>query len=99
MEVMEKARAGAQQRERERKTQSKELFDSDVLFESTLYGELRNRYLNQSMTAVSQLLNDRGRVLYDDAWLVALCSPLVWESDLRTCLQINVSEPGGVTSG
>ena len=83
MEVMEKARAKAQQRKREKKTRTKELFPSDVLYGSTRYGTLRESYLAQAKEQVLQLVKSNPRVLYDQAWILALMGPLVWESDLK----------------
>ncbi len=48
MQVMEKARADAQQRRRVKKTQTMELFGSEFGHKSTLYDDLRERYLSKS---------------------------------------------------
>lgn len=83
MEVMEKSRADAQKRTRERRTGAKELFDAEVLYESTRYETLRERYLSRTKHRVQQVLQSKKRVPYDEAWILALTSPLVWESDLK----------------
>ncbi len=83
MELMEQARADAQQRKRVQKTQARELFGSDVRYESTLYEELRDRYLSQAKQRIQETLTARRRVLYDEIWLLALSFPLVWERDLK----------------
>ena len=83
MEVMEKARADAQQRQRERKSHQKELFGSEVKYESNRYGDLRDRYLTRANDGVQRLLQDRRTMLYDDAWALALAKPLVWDRDLK----------------
>ena len=84
MEVMEQARADAQQRKRVKKTGARELFGSDVRYDSTRYEQLRDRYLGLAHEKVHQTVQAKGRVLYDDAWVVALSFPLVWESDLKS---------------
>ncbi len=84
MEVMEQARADAQQRKRVKKTRARELFGSDVRYDSTLYEQLRDRYLGLAQERVQQTIQANGRVLYDGAWVAALSFPLVWESDLKS---------------
>jgi three-Cys-motif partner protein len=83
MPVMEEARADAQQRKRVKKSQTMELFESEVLYDSTLYGRLRERYLMQGKKSVQQAIQQKGRVAYDEVWILALSLPLVWESDLK----------------
>ncbi len=83
MPVMEKARADAQQRKRVKKTQTRELFDSEVQYNSTLYDELRERYLAKARLDVQQQIQTKIRVPYDEVWILALSQPLVWESDLK----------------
>ncbi len=83
MEVTEQARADAQQRRRVKKTRTKELFGSNVRYDSTRYDELRERYLARAKARVEQTIGHKDRVLYDDVWLSALSVPLVWESDLK----------------
>ncbi len=84
MPVMERARANAQQRKRMRQTQNLELFDSPVLSGSTLYDNLRQRYLTTAKRDVRTAIEVRVRVPYDDLWLLALSQPMVWESDLKS---------------
>ena len=83
MQVMEKARADAQQRTRVKKSQTLELFDSEVRYGSTLYNELRERYLNQANRQVQKMIQARNHVPYDEVWISALSLPLVWECDLK----------------
>jgi hypothetical protein len=87
MAVMEKARADAQQRNRERKTKARDLFHSEVCFQSTIYPELRERYLNKARSEVAQMLKEKRRVLYDVIWSKALTNPLVWASDLKNWIK------------
>lgn len=84
MEVMESARAGAQQRKREKNTGQRELFGSEVRYESSLYEKLRERYLVQAKSQVQAAVQASGRVPYDEIWSAALSIPLVWEADLKS---------------
>jgi three-Cys-motif partner protein len=84
MEVMEQARASAQQRRRVTKTGQAEFsFDS----ESPLYGDyyvtLRERYLQAAYDRMQEMLTQQRRVLFDHTWAAALQFPLVWDSDLK----------------
>lgn len=83
MEVQEAARAEAQQRKRVARKGQTELFGSKELHDSTHYESLRERYLTQARDFVLQALKSEPRLLYDDAWILALSQPLVWESDLK----------------
>jgi three-Cys-motif partner protein len=85
MHEMERLRAGAQQRRREERTGQSELSfsDGETSTESLYYQELRDRYLRQARQRIFSLLKGGRRVLYDEAWALALESPLVWESDLK----------------
>jgi hypothetical protein len=83
MKVMEAARSDAQRRHREQSSQQRELFDNDVLYDSTRYVELRDRYLTLAKTALQQAISQQKSLAYDDAWVIALLFPLVWESDLK----------------
>jgi three-Cys-motif partner protein len=76
MEVMERTRADAQQRKRVRKTATRELFESDVLYRSTRYDALRERYLSQAKQRIRQMLTENPGVPYDEVWLV-LCQVLI----------------------
>jgi len=83
MEVQETARAEAQQRKRVARKGQPELFGSKELHDSTHYESLRDRYLTKARTFVLQALKSKSRLLYDEAWTVALSQPMAWESDLK----------------
>ncbi len=83
MEVQEHARAEAQQRRRIAQRGQAELFGSQELHDSSHYNALRGRYLAKSRSAVTQALQARGRLLYDEAWTLVLAGPMVWETDLK----------------
>ena len=87
MQVMESARAKAQQRKREETTRQPDLFSSEVMRDSSLYDALRERYLTRSKKIALDMLGERGRVRYDDLWAAALSEPLTWESDLKGWIQ------------
>ena len=82
MEVMEQARAMAEQRQEEA-SGKRFLFDAEEMPPSQFYDELRNRYLTHSLKEVGALLSASKRVLYDDLWAAALNRPLVWEADVK----------------
>jgi three-Cys-motif partner protein len=85
MEEMERVRAEAQRRRREERTGQKEfLFPTTPAAGSTYYSSLRERYLGQSRQNVLNRMSERRRILYNDAWSLALSLPLVWESDLKS---------------
>jgi hypothetical protein len=83
MNVMEQARAEAQKLSRVNRTGAKELFDSDVLYGSTLYESLRERYVRKAKAAIWRRIQSQGSTPYEECWLLALTTPLVWESDLK----------------
>jgi three-Cys-motif partner protein len=83
MEVQEKARAEAHQRRREARTGQFDLLPSQDLHDPSHYNSLRERYLTKSRRLVLQALQAQRRVLYDDAWTLALSEPMTWESDLK----------------
>jgi hypothetical protein len=83
MEVQEAARAEAQQRKRVSRKGQFELFPSKGLHDSTHYEFLRERYLAKSRGLVLQALESKRRLLYDDAWILALSQPMSWENDLK----------------
>ena len=86
MERMLQVRSDAQlRRERERTGQRSllELFGGSVPAASHYFDDLRERYLNQGRNKVLELLDERKRLPYDDAWAAALSWPLVWERDLK----------------
>ncbi len=83
MAVQEAARAEAQQCKRVASKGQSELFGSKELRDSTHYESLRERYPARARGLVLQALESQGRLLYDDAWMLALSVPLSWESDLK----------------
>ena len=86
MQVMEDARAAAEQRSREQKTGQKELFSAEEMHDPTYYLSLRDRYRDKARAGVEELLRSRPRVAYDAAWEVTVPFPLAWESDLKEWL-------------
>ena len=82
MAKMEDLRASAQRRLSEERTGQPTLFALQTPPPSRHYEELRGRYLDQAKNRVAARLRS-GRVRYDDVWILALNSPLVWESDLK----------------
>jgi len=87
MEVQETARAEAQQRGRVAREGQSELFGSKEFHDSTHYASLRQRYLMKARGLVLQALESNRRLLYDDAWTLALSEPLSWESDLKQWIE------------
>jgi three-Cys-motif partner protein len=88
MQEMERLRAGAQKRRREERSGQQELFQpAETGVESPYYVQLRDRNLESARRRVLELLRLRRRVLYDDAWILALEGPLVWESDLKSWIK------------
>jgi three-Cys-motif partner protein len=87
MEVQEAARAEAQQRKRIARKGQSELFGSKELHDSTHYESLRDRYLAKARHLVSQALKSKHRLLYEDAWTLALSQPMAWESDLKKWIE------------
>ncbi len=87
MEVQEAARAEAQQRKRVARKGQSELFGSKDLHDSTHYESLRERYLAKARGLVLQALESKRRLLYDDAWTLALSEPMSWESDLKQWIE------------
>ena len=83
MEVQEIARAEAQQRERVAREGQSELFASKEVHDSTYYASLRQRYLEKARGLVLKALESKRRLLYDEAWTLALSEPMAWESDLK----------------
>ncbi len=83
MEVQETARAEAQQRKRVDLKGQSELFGSKELHDSTHYDSLRERYQSKARSLVLRVLESKRRMLYDDAWTLALSGPMSWESDLK----------------
>lgn len=87
MEVQEAARAEAQQRKRVARQGQSEMFGSKELHDSTHYESLRERYLAKARGLVLQALESKRRLLYDDAWTLALSEPMSWESDLKQWIE------------
>ncbi|MBI3869304.1 MAG: three-Cys-motif partner protein TcmP [Verrucomicrobia bacterium] len=83
MEVQEAARAEAQQRKRVARKGQAELFGSKELHDSAHYESLRDRYLTKAQDLVLRALQSKTRLLYEDAWTLALSQPMAWESDLK----------------
>lgn len=87
MAVMEKARADAQQRSRVSRDHQPELFDSESMHRGTHYASLRDRYLRRTKDHILELLKEKRRMLFEDVWVAALESPLVWDSDLKAWIR------------
>jgi three-Cys-motif partner protein len=87
MDVQEVARAEAQQRERVAREGQSELFSSMEVHDSTHYASLRQRYLAKARQLVLHALKSKRRLLYDDAWTLALSEPMAWESDLKQWIE------------
>jgi three-Cys-motif partner protein len=83
MAVQEQARGEVEQRRRESRTGQFDLLASSELHDTTHYSTLRERYLTKARSAVQRALQTHRRLLYDHAWSLALCEPMVWESDLK----------------
>lgn len=93
MAEMELARAAAQKRSRQLKTgQTEFAFATESSSGSAYYESLRRRYLSKARESVRQQLCARQRVPYDDAWILALAEPLIWESDLKEWIRNWVDE-------
>jgi three-Cys-motif partner protein len=87
MEVQELARAEAHQRKRLTRTGQHDLFSSKELHDSSYYDSLRNRYTQRTRSAIVRTLESKRRVLYDEAWEIAVSEPLSWESDLKDWIE------------
>ena len=87
MEVQETARADADKRKREARTGQLDLLGSKELHDSSHYESLRERYLAKARGLVLQALESKHRLLYDDAWTLALSEPMSWESDLKQWIE------------
>ena len=87
MEVQELARADAHQRKRVTRTGQHDLFSSKELHDSGYYDSLRDRYTEKTRSAILQVLESKRRLLYDDAWQLAVSEPLSWESDLKQWIE------------
>ncbi|MCY1023986.1 three-Cys-motif partner protein TcmP [Pyxidicoccus sp. MSG2] len=88
MDEMEARRANAQRHNRVERSGQNEL----VLFgrrddpKSDYYEQLRDRYLTKAREGLRRMLEQKVRVLYDDAWAFALAAPLTWEQDVKRWL-------------
>jgi len=87
MEVQEAARAEAHQRQRQARTGQLELLCSKELHDPSHYESLRDRYVAKTRTLVLQALESKRRLLYEDAWTLALSEPMSWESDLKQWIE------------
>jgi three-Cys-motif partner protein len=87
MEVQEAARADAHKRKREARTGQLDLLGSKELHDSSHYESLRERYLAKARGLVLQALESQHRLLYDDAWTLAMSEPMSWESDLKQWIE------------
>ena len=85
VEMMESARAKAQQRERE-SGGTLELLSSDEMHDTQFYSSLRIKYRNKAESKVRALLASKKPVPYDFLWEAALTTPLVWVDDLNQFL-------------
>ena len=83
MEVQEAARAQAQQRSRIGRKGQAELFESRAMHDPSHYQGLRERYSIKARDSVLKALKAQGRLLYDEAWTLALSHSMTWESDLK----------------
>lgn len=92
MKEMEGTRAKAQQAQRAQLSGMLDLFPADVMYDSTYYESLRNRYLDMAKRMVLRKLNSHQHLPYDMAWRITLNHPLVWESDLKDWIRSWVDE-------
>jgi len=85
VEVMESARANAQQRERE-SGGTLELLSSTDMHDTQFYNSLRTEYWNKAESKIRYHLSSKRPINYDTLWETALTTPLVWVEDLNTFL-------------
>ncbi len=83
MKDMEFARAEAMQKERQARTHQGELFTAEEVYDGAYYDKLRKHFMNRAKRELRRNLEDKKRILYDDAWAAALRLPLVWETDVK----------------
>ena len=69
------------------KSGQKEFFSGEMMHNPEYYNSLRDRYLAKSKESVLKALQSKGRIIYDEAWEIALSKPLTWESDLKQWIQ------------
>ncbi len=87
MEVMEKSRAEAQQRERKNTTGQFELFPSEQMHDPEHYTLLRKRHLDVSHADFLTLLRSQHSTPYDEIWTMVMTHPLVWDSDVKQWIE------------
>jgi hypothetical protein len=87
MEMQKDTRGEAQQRKRVARTGQTELFSGIWHHHSKHYNSLRTRYLTKAKSSVQQTLKSKQRLLYEEAWALALSEPLCWESDLKQWIE------------
>jgi len=85
VEVMESARAKAQQRERE-SGGTLELLPSHEMHDTQFYNSLRTKYWNKAESKIRRHLSSKQPISYDVIWEAALTIPLVWIEDLNEFL-------------
>ena len=85
MEVMENARAKAQQRERE-SGGTLELLSSTDMHDSQFYNSLRTKYWNKAESKIRSVLAAKKSIQFDALWESVLTTPLVWVEDLNQFL-------------
>jgi three-Cys-motif partner protein len=85
VEVMENARAKAQQRERE-SGGTLELLSSADMHDSQFYNSLRTKYWSKVESKIHRHLTSKQPINYDVLWETALTTPLVWAEDLNEFL-------------
>jgi three-Cys-motif partner protein len=83
MEVMEERRSEAKQRKRVKRTRQPELFPATQMPHSRPIDELRLRNKGRAQQMILDLLKAEKRVPYERVWDLALCFPLVWDSDVK----------------
>lgn len=83
MEIQEQACAEARQRKQVTRTGQPELFGGQEMGYANHYNLLRDRYITKARLAVTEALQRQRRMLYDDAWILAVSVPMVWETDLK----------------
>lgn len=83
MSDMERLRATASQRNRIHKSKQQELFGAEECHDPTYFEGLRIQYLTKSRDAVLERLESKKCLSYDEAWVLALTWPMVWDSDVK----------------
>lgn len=83
MKDMQAVRPEAKKRSREERTLQPYL-PGAYIEDPHFYRNLQHRYLADSRSKVSEALNARRTVAYDDLWAIALSNPLVFEANFKT---------------